>query len=224
MKNKSLLAKLICTCVVTSLFIMPISADASTNDNKIKAEQQGVYSEAYTDAEWAKAKSKPVMEDKGSTKDSTMGIVSTESVGTYPTRNGVILVTPDKFKGLIPTGHSGIIWDGATGRIIESISSGVVIGNNDWNIKKSSCYGVTANGTTTSQDNNAANWCKTQVGLPYNYNYLNPWTRSRFYCSQLVYASFLDNYGINMDTWAYLEAVHPMELVNTSKTYTIYQK
>jgi hypothetical protein len=26
--------------------------------------------------------------------------------GSYPTRKGVILVTPDAFKGLIPTGHA----------------------------------------------------------------------------------------------------------------------
>lgn len=221
MKKKSLLEKVICTCLVTSLFIVPTSAGASTNEDTIKAEQQEVYSQAYTDAEWDKARQKPVMADKSVAKD---GIVSTDSFGWYPTRNGVILVTPDAYKNLIPTGHAGIIWDGSNGKIIEALAAGVVIGNNDWNITKSECFGVTVSGLTVEQDNEASNYCKKRIYSPYNYNYMYPWTRMSFYCSQLVYAAFLDKYDVNLDTVAYLQAVHPMELVNTSKTYTIYEK
>jgi uncharacterized protein YycO len=225
MKKKSLLAKLICTCVVTSLFIVPTSAGASTNDIKTKAEQQqGVYSQAYTDAEWAKAKKQPVMQDKVTSKTSTNGIASAAAWGSYPTRNGVILVTPDYYKDLIPTGHAGIIWDGATGRIIESLAGGVTIGDNDWNITRNVAYGVSVDGTTIAEDNDASNWCRDQVGIRYNYIYTNPYTRSAFYCSQLVYASYLDNCFVNLDTFAYLQAVHPMELVNSSNTYKIYEK
>lgn len=46
----------------------------------------------------------------------------------------------------------------------------------------------------------------------------------KFYCSQLVWAAFKDNYGIDLDTSDFGDAVHPMELVNSSKTYTIYKK
>jgi len=31
-----------------------------------------------------------------------------QSIGTYPRRKGVILVTKDKFKGIIPTGHAAL--------------------------------------------------------------------------------------------------------------------
>lgn len=39
-----------------------------------------------------------------------------------------------------------------------------------------------------------------------------------------VWAAFKDNYGIDLDTSDFGDAVHPMELVNSSKTYTIYKK
>lgn len=63
-----------------------------------------------------------------------------------------------------------------------------------------------------------------QLGKPYNYNYFNVSTRKKFYCSQLVWVAFKDNYGIDLDTSDFGDAVHPMELVNSSKTYTIYKK
>lgn len=142
--------------------------------------------------------------------------------GTYPTRYGVILVTADKYKGLIPTGHAGIIWTSST--IVESLSNGVTTGPNDWNTSKTSCYGISVKGTTVDEDNEASNWCYRQLGKPYNYNYFNVSTRKKFYCSQLVWAAFKDNYGIDLDTSDFGDAVHPMELVNSSKTYTIYKK
>lgn len=134
----------------------------------------------------------------------------------------LILVTADKYKGLIPTGHAGIIWTSST--IVESLSNGVTTGPNDWNTSKTSCYGISVKGTTVDEDNEASNWCYRQLGKPYNYNYFNVSTRKKFYCSQLVWAAFKDNYGIDLDTSDFGDAVHPMELVNSSKTYTIYKK
>ncbi len=148
--------------------------------------------------------------------------ISPQAVGTYPRRKGVILVTGDKLKGIIPTGHAAIVY--AYGTVVESLSGGVTTGANDWYQTRTTCYGVTVIGTTVAQDETAANWCYGKRGLPYNWNYLNPYTRSSFYCSQLVYAAFLDNYGINLDTGDFGVAVHPMELVNTSRTSLIYQK
>lgn len=148
--------------------------------------------------------------------------ISLNGYGTYPRRKGVILVTKDKFKGIIPTGHAAIIY--SYGTVVESLSGGVTTGANDWYQTRNTCYGVTVIGTTIAQDEAAANWCYKKIGLPYNWNYLNPGTRSKFYCSQLVYAAFLDNYGINLDTSDFGIAVHPMELVNTSRTSKIYEK
>lgn len=140
--------------------------------------------------------------------------------GPYPTRRGMILVTPDKYKNLIPTGHAAIVWDKKY--VIESVSKGVVKGNNNWKSTKSKIYGVTVKSTNTAQDKNAALWCKKQVGKKYNFNYFDVKTRKKFYCSQLVWASYKDNFGIDLNTSAYGAAVHPMELVNTSKTVTQY--
>jgi uncharacterized protein YycO len=145
-----------------------------------------------------------------------------KSMGTYPTRYGVILVTADAYKGLIPTGHAAIIWTSST--VVESLSGGVTTGSNNWNTTKTTCYGVTTYGTTAYEDDQASYYAYAQIGKPYNWVYPDRWTRSKFYCSQLVYAAYLDLYGIDLDTAAFLSAVHPMELVNSSNTYTIYQK
>lgn len=148
--------------------------------------------------------------------------IGTQAMGTYPRRKGVILVTKDKYKGLIPTGHAAIVY--AHGTVVESLSGGVTTGANNWYQTRNTCYGVTVIGTTTAQDASAADWCYGKIGRPYNWNYLDPHTRSKFYCSQLVYAAFLDKYGINLDTSDFGVAVHPMELVNTSRTSKIYEK
>lgn len=168
--------------------------------------------------DWEKAAKVPVVKDKAVVNSRGIEL---NAVGTYPTRKGVILVTPDKLKGIIPTGHAAIIYTST--RVVESLSGGVTTGNNDWNKTRTKAYGVTVSGTTTTQDSNAANWCYNQIGKSYNWNYLNVSTRKSFYCSHLVWASFLDLYGINLDTSSYGVAVHPMELVNTSKTVKIYE-
>lgn len=144
---------------------------------------------------------------------------ATES-GKYPTRRGVILVTPDKYKGLIPTGHAAIVW--SKNKVIESLSDGVGEHKNNWKSNKKKIYGVTVSCTTLAQDKKAAQWCKNQIGKPYNWNYLNVSTRNSFYCSQLVWAAYKDNFNIDLNTSSYGKAVHPMELVNSSRTSTIY--
>lgn len=150
------------------------------------------------------------------------GVDQIASIGTYPTRKGVILVTKDKYKGLIPTGHAAIVWN--SDYVIESTAEGVKRGKNNWNTKKKTCYGVSVKSTTINNDRGAANWCRDQIGKPYNYSYLNVKTRSKFYCSQLVWAAYKDKYGIDLNTSKFGKAIHPMELVETSKTKMIYKK
>lgn len=181
------------------------------------ADSKPEYTEQEIAAMWEEADNQPIMADKNAGN-----LVTTMAFGTYPTRKGVILVTPDKYKNLLPTGHAAIIYTSST--VVESLDYGVTTGANNWNSTKSACYGVTVSGTTVAQDSQAADWCYSQIGKPYNWNYLDRWTRNSFYCSQLVYASYLDNFGIDLDTAAWLSAVHPMELVNSSNTYTVYEK
>lgn len=157
--------------------------------------------------------------------------VSTKSSGTYPTRKGVILVTGDKYKGIIPLGHAAIVYSATY--VVESVQEGVVLGRNNWNTTRETCYGVTLYSTSASQDAQAADYCYQKINKPYNYNYYDMGTRSKFYCSHLVWSSFKDLFGIDLNTSAYditlgslvlATAIHPLELVDTSKTYTIYVK
>lgn len=104
--------------------------------------------------------------------------------GTYPTRKGTFLSTDSKLSGLIPTGHSAMVY--SAGYVVESNSNGVIWGANDWYATRTHAWGMTTRATTSTQDANAANWATGQLGKPYNYNYFDMGTRSRFYCSQLV--------------------------------------
>ena len=150
----------------------------------------------------------------------TLTVSAAKETGPYPSRRGVILVTSDKYKNLIPTGHAAIVWD--KNNVIESVSKGDVLGKNNWKATKSRIYGVTVKSTNTGQDRKAALWCKKQIHKKYNFNYYNVATRKRFYCSQLVWASYKDNFQIDLNTTSYGKAVHPMELVNSNKTVILY--
>lgn len=138
----------------------------------------------------------------------------------YPTRKGVILVTSDAYKGLIPTGHAAIVY--SSSKVIESLSDGVKKGKNNWYSKHKTCYGVTTTKTSFAMDAYVADWCALQIGKKYNWNYFNVDTRKKFYCSQLVWAGYLDKEHINLNTKDFGRAVHPMELVKTGQTATIY--
>lgn len=142
--------------------------------------------------------------------------------GKYPTRKGVILVTQDSYKNLLPTGHSAIIH--SKNYVVEATSKGVVKGKNNWNQVRKTCFGVTVKATTIAQDAKAADWCYKQRSKPYNYNYLNVNTRKKFYCAQLIWAAFKDLYKIDLNMYYFKNAVHPVELINSSKTKIIYRK
>ena len=148
--------------------------------------------------------------------------ISRAEVGSYPTRKGVILVTPDKYKGIVPLGHAAIVY--SSGTVVESLSQGVVQGLNNWNVSKNEAYGVSVLSTTATQDAAAADYCYGKIGCPYNTDYYNVNTRIYFYCSQLVWAAYKDLYSIDLNTSAYGTAIHPLELRDTSLTATIYKK
>ncbi|WDV47548.1 YiiX/YebB-like N1pC/P60 family cysteine hydrolase [Clostridiaceae bacterium M8S5] len=187
----------------------------------VLANDQFTFNENELLKDWEKADATTVRADHKNLNDFACS-ASTKSFGNYPTRKGVILVTKDKYKGLIKLGHAAIIW--STSTVVESHSSGVSTGRNDWNVTRKTCYGVTPYDTNDSEDAQAANWCYQQIGKPYNFNFLNKRTRDKFYCSQLVYAAYKDLFDLDLDTASYLTAIHPVELINTNKTYTIYEQ
>jgi uncharacterized protein YycO len=101
------------------------------------------------------------------------------------------------------------------------------LGRKKW---KTQVYGVGVNATSVAQDARAADWCRNQIGKPYNWNYYRMDYRDKFYCSHLIRSAYLDLYGIDLNTGDYdtpggfAKAIHPMELVTTSKTSLIYRK
>lgn len=194
----------------------PMLAHAAPADTGMTADEA-----ATTAALVERANTLPLSVD-AKDKSKKPGLTPMSAYGYYPTRKGVILATSDAYKGLIPTGHAAIIYTSTT--VVESLSGGVTTGSNRWNETKNQAYGVSVSSTTATQDATAANWTYRQIGKPYNWNYLDTGTRSKFYCSQLVWASFKDNFGIDLDTAAYLWAIHPMEFVGNAKTYLIWRK
>lgn len=179
-----------------------------------------VFPEEEVEALQEKNSKLPVYHDKD--KNGEFQLNLSRATGTYPTRTGVILVTDDKYKGVVPTGHAAIV--SSSTQVVESLENGVVMGSNNWNTSKSTCYGLAVIGTTASEDVRAAEWCRQQLGKPYNWIWMDKTRRDAFYCSHLVWASFIDNYGIDLDTSAFGSAIHPSELVDSSKTNIIYKK
>lgn len=153
--------------------------------------------------------------------------ISTRAVGTYPTRKGVILVTRDGSLDKL-VGHAGIVYNTST--TVESFpssssyatSNGVTTYSNNWSRRYSTVYGVTTYGTSATQDASAANIAYGFRGKPYNWNFLNTSTTSSFYCSQLVYRAYLNSTNKNLNQGGGI--VFPIDLVQSSNTYTIYSK
>ena len=225
MKKIKRLTSLAGTALLIAIFISSMtSVSAASNSDEMASSQNYTVSKSEVDAGWAKAKTKAVVPDK-KTESNRLTLSENSNTGTYPIRSGVILVTSDAYKGIIPTGHAAIIWTAST--VVESLSQGVTTGLNNWNSSKTTCYAVTVGTTTASQDEDASNWCYSEIGKPYNYNFFNIATRAKFYCSQLVWASFNDLDGIDLNTSAFSSflgnPIHPMELVNNDKTVLIYK-
>ncbi len=208
MKFKKLSSLLMSVLIVgSSIIFSGQSIFANNTDNDVIQQQLDAFDEV--DAQIKSNPSKMLLPDKTGARS-----------GTYPTRNGVILVTKDgKLNELV--GHAGIIWTSST--TVESFpSGGVQRRNNDWNSRYATVYGVTTSGTSVDQDNNASNRANSHYGKPYNYNFLNVSTTNSFYCSQLVYRAYLDETGLNLNQGGGI--VFPIDLVQSSNTYTVYTK
>lgn len=206
-------------CVCTALLICILGSTVANAADQFPTADE-VFPADQVAALQEKVSKLPVYSDKD--ENGEFHLCLSRSTGTYPTRKGVILVTDDKYKGIVPTGHAAIVYSRTD--VVESLENGVIIGANDWNTSKSTCYGLSVIGTTAREDSAAADWCYEQLGKPYNWIWLNTDRRDAFYCSHLVWASFMDNYGIDLDTDAFLNAIHPSELVDSENTNIIYEK
>lgn len=138
-------------------------------------------------------------------------------------QDGLICVTDAKTSGF-NHGHAGIVGTAAyPGCTIEANpNSGVQALSADWPTrfagKKVVQGGV--NGTGIYQDQAAALWAESQMGKPYNYNFLNTSTRSSFYCSQLVWAAYYDTLGVDISN-GWHTYITPFELVENPRKVII---
>lgn len=140
----------------------------------------------------------------------------------YPTYNrgetGNYLVTTDGISSLPVPGHAGLIY--TQNLCIESFAEGVGWYINDWDTRGYGNvfeYKVNYSGSAAT---NAALYAQIQVGDPYNYNFFNVWTESKFYCSQLVWRAWY-NQGYDIDGLSN-GVVAPVDLTHANNATIIY--
>ena len=221
------------------LFILPLALGIIAGQSQL-VHAEGNLPQSYTDStDPAKvfpkdkvdnmiqdAEQKPVLPDPGLPEHSRQ---KRNAGNQYPRRAGVILVTPDAYKG-IPTGHAAIMRN--TNSVVEALSDGVKIGHNNWDNSSASgknrVYAVDVNATSNYQEGVVAEYCAAYKGKPYNWNFFNMDTRDSFYCSQLIRAGFLDSYKLDLNTSEFDapfgKVMHPIEFVNSDKTTLIYRR
>jgi hypothetical protein len=161
------------------------------------------------------------------------------------TMNGKPDILPGQFWRLVGRLVPGdvdhvAIYLGPEGRCIESGARGVVtfdVPNRRWNTERMALqrgllfdtfYGVASpvDGLQAAEDDEfeirsrVAEYCLTQVGKPYNLNFLNPETEEAFYCSQLAYKAY-QQVGMELNTGLAIEQlpgtnaiIYPQEIWN----------
>lgn len=161
------------------------------------------------------------------------------------TMNGKPDILPGEFWRLVGRLVPGdvdhvAIYLGPEGRCIESGARGVVtfdVPNRRWDTERMALqrgllfdtfYGVASpvDGLQAAEDDEfeirsrVAEYCLTQVGKPYNLNFLNPETEEAFYCSQLAYKAY-QQVGMELNTGLAIEQlpgtnaiIYPQEIWN----------
>lgn len=148
------------------------------------------------------------------------------SLGTY----GDILVSLIINSGSVGfAGHAAIVSSDSSITIESYAKSwspinkdGVQYYNNTWN-NKSGALLIRPKNATSSQYTKASSYASNQVGKPYNWDFTNKNTTSKFYCSQLVWKAWLSA-GIDCEKGSIPNAIiAPADLVNSSNTYIVKQ-
>lgn len=213
--KKRLVIIMVLICALLATAVPAFAADScSWEKQKLTVKEQ---KRLFQDLE-----RQPVYTDKGEPKSvASRHKASSASRGKYPTRKGVILITKDTvYKIASMVGHAAIVYNKT--KVIEGTIDGVKKGNNNWK-KKKSCWAGTVRKTTARQDAAAADWCCRQIGKPYNYRFFDIQRRDKFYCSQLVYAAFLDKCRVNLNYRGGI--VYPADLLrDPSKTKIVYKR
>jgi uncharacterized protein YycO len=163
------------------------------------------------------------------------------------TTNGKPDILPGEFWRLVGRLVPGdvdhvAVYIGPGGRCVESGSRGVIafnVHNDVWDAEFmapergllfDTFYGVAypLDGLELSEEEGAymrmrvAQYCLSQIGKPYNLNFLNAETEEAYYCSQLVYKAY-QQVGINLNTGLAMEQlpgtnaiIYPQEIWGSS--------
>lgn len=228
---KSRVLNAVSIAVIAGGLVIVVPGQATAESTPGGAYRNSAEDRATTARLNAEAKSVKVTADPKSPKLRALsGAAAALATGTYPTRAGTFMSTNSKASGVIPLGHSAMVYNSSY--VVEANpSNGVAFGSNNWYYKTSGVWGMTVKATTASQDAYAASWASARRGKGYNWNFYDMGIRTKFYCSQLVWAAFRDTTGIDLNTGAYdvlgFSAIAPMEFpssANSGKISTIYYK
>ena len=143
---------------------------------------------------------------------------------------GYALVTKDgSSKGSSSSfiGHAGLVYKSDSTVESSPHEGGVYIGKSeDW-------VGLDSNGQRkkrtlyileclyTSDPSPAADYAYSQIGKPYNWNFFDRETTDSFYCSQLVWRSYLDGCNINLCPGAW-NFVSPSDILYSDRLNIMY--
>ena len=219
--RKKNIARLVALACVSIASMTSIYAQASTTlEEQYSPEQVAI---------WNAETPKPIEGDWKVEATSGSGAVREAAVGSWSWRDGVICITDAKLSGIINHGHAGIVAAAPYYyAVIEANpGTGVKPHYGSWVTKYSGqVWQVGVKSTSVAQDQKAAQWAARQIGKPYNWEFYNVWTRSKFYCSQLVWAAYRDTAGPSADISlnSYGAAIHPFELRDHPNTALIYRK
>ncbi|MCS1351038.1 YiiX/YebB-like N1pC/P60 family cysteine hydrolase [Mechercharimyces sp. CAU 1602] len=161
------------------------------------------------------------VKDKGLSSEEAENQLHSNRVGT----KGDIVVTLSGTSGgsAWAGGHAGVVQSNNY-YVTESFGIGSKKGvqrrTNNWKARYSHVRGLWVRGADGADYSYAAAYSKAKIGKPYNYNFYNKTTTSRFYCSQLAWRSW-KNRGFELDNGG---AVWPVNLINDGDTKTFYSK
>lgn len=132
--------------------------------------------------------------------------------------NGYYFIGTEGSSGQLGTGHVAIVSDSQYRQTTEAyLNGGVQKYIRKWdNAKK--FYKSMAIGSTSTRRANAVKYAVSKVGKPYNTNFFDKWTESKFYCSQLVWRAWY-NQGIDIDDRKTDTIVSPIEVGLSNNTY-----
>lgn len=202
----------------TIFFIPPVSAEEITPDQWRQAVESGEI-KRWEDSVVEEMSKTPMRGD--------FKTMDRASYGSFSWRDGVICITDSSTWGF-NHGHAGIVGIAPHYYMVIEANpdDGVALHYGEWGKKRFSnqkVWQVGVTSTTVQQDHDAAVWADSQVGKKYNWNFLDPYTRKSFYCSQLVYAAYLDTAGVDLNTSKMGQVVLPYELLDNPKVTLIYR-